>query len=149
MANLTPPIKRKGFVKWDNQVFNRPPPDGTEWRCRCGRDLFGIFYDGVLHIKYRERDAFIPEGVVRCMCRHCGHQSVIDIGSQKVSINIVHSADPEYLEHLRETLTVSAEIDATDAARELAEEHGIDLETIEGSGKDGRIVKGDVEATIH
>lgn len=36
----------------------------------------------------------------------------------------------------------------TDAARELAEAHGIDLSTIEGSGKDGRILKSDVERAI-
>lgn len=42
----------------------------------------------------------------------------------------------------------AAEVDATDAARELAEDEGIDLATVEGSGKDGRITKGDVEAAI-
>lgn len=40
------------------------------------------------------------------------------------------------------------EVDITDAARELAEEHGIDLAAIEGTGKDGRILKGDVEKAI-
>ena len=37
------------------------------------------------------------------------------------------------------------EIDATDAARELAEGSGLDLSTIKGTGQDGRILKGDVE----
>lgn len=36
--------------------------------------------------------------------------------------------------------------DATPAAEELAEEKGVDLEKVEGSGKDGRITKPDVEA---
>ena len=40
------------------------------------------------------------------------------------------------------------DVDITDAARELAEEHGVDLSTIEGTGKDGRILKGDVEKAI-
>jgi large subunit ribosomal protein L21 len=41
-----------------------------------------------------------------------------------------------------------AEIDATPTARQLAEEAGIDLSTISGSGKDGRILKSDVAAAI-
>jgi len=38
--------------------------------------------------------------------------------------------------------------DATDAAVELAEEHNIDLEAVEGTGEDGRIVVDDVRALI-
>ncbi len=40
------------------------------------------------------------------------------------------------------------EIDATDAALELAEELGVDLSEVEGSGIDGRITKPDVEAFL-
>lgn len=36
----------------------------------------------------------------------------------------------------------------TNAARELAEEHGIDVTKIEGTGKDGRVLKGDVQAVV-
>jgi large subunit ribosomal protein L21 len=39
-------------------------------------------------------------------------------------------------------------VDATDTARSLAEENGIDLSTLEGSGKDGRILKSDVAKAI-
>lgn len=38
--------------------------------------------------------------------------------------------------------------DATDAARELAAEHEIDLETVTGTGADGRITKDDVQAVV-
>lgn len=43
---------------------------------------------------------------------------------------------------------VAREIDATDEAKQLAAEHGIELATIEGTGKDGRILKADVEQLI-
>jgi pyruvate/2-oxoglutarate dehydrogenase complex dihydrolipoamide acyltransferase (E2) component len=42
----------------------------------------------------------------------------------------------------------ASEIDATDEAKSLAEEHGIDLSSVEGSGKDGRITKRDVEDAV-
>lgn len=42
----------------------------------------------------------------------------------------------------------TAEIDVTPAAAELAEEEGIDLTTLEGTGKDGRILKSDVQGAI-
>lgn len=41
---------------------------------------------------------------------------------------------------------VEAGINATASAVELAEELGVDLTTVEGSGKDGKITKPDVEA---
>jgi pyruvate/2-oxoglutarate dehydrogenase complex dihydrolipoamide acyltransferase (E2) component len=41
-----------------------------------------------------------------------------------------------------------AKIEATDTARALAEEHDIDLATLEGTGKDGRILKSDVAKAI-
>jgi len=42
----------------------------------------------------------------------------------------------------------AGEYDITPAAAELAAEHGIDLSTIEGSGKDGRILKSDIDRAI-
>ena len=44
--------------------------------------------------------------------------------------------------------TASAAIDVTPAAAELAEAEGIDLTALEGTGKEGRILKSDVEAAI-
>jgi pyruvate/2-oxoglutarate dehydrogenase complex dihydrolipoamide acyltransferase (E2) component len=41
-----------------------------------------------------------------------------------------------------------AEFDITDSARELAEEAGLDLATVEGTGKEGRILKSDVQKAI-
>jgi len=39
-------------------------------------------------------------------------------------------------------------VDATDAARKLAEEYNLDLRTISGSGKDGRILIRDVRDAL-
>lgn len=39
-------------------------------------------------------------------------------------------------------------IDATDGAKELAEDNGIDLALVKGTGQDGRIIKADVQAYI-
>ena len=47
-----------------------------------------------------------------------------------------------------EAKAATAEIDVTPAAAELAEAEGIDLAALEGTGKEGRILKGDVEAAI-
>jgi pyruvate/2-oxoglutarate dehydrogenase complex dihydrolipoamide acyltransferase (E2) component len=41
-----------------------------------------------------------------------------------------------------------AEIEATDAAKELAEEHGVNLAAVEGTGEDGKITKGDVQKVV-
>ena len=47
-----------------------------------------------------------------------------------------------------EVVPEATEIDATPTARQLAEESGIDLATIKGSGKEGRILKSDIDAVI-
>lgn len=39
-------------------------------------------------------------------------------------------------------------INATNGALALADEHGIDLRGVTGSGTDGRVIKSDVEAMI-
>jgi pyruvate/2-oxoglutarate dehydrogenase complex dihydrolipoamide acyltransferase (E2) component len=40
------------------------------------------------------------------------------------------------------------EVEATPAAAELAAEVGVPIEQIEGTGKDGKVVKADVEAAV-
>lgn len=49
---------------------------------------------------------------------------------------------------VKEVEKAKEELDATDTAVELAEEHGVDLTKVEGTGADGRILKSDVEAVI-
>lgn len=41
-----------------------------------------------------------------------------------------------------------SEVNATDTAIKLAQEHGIDLSTVQGTGADGRILKTDVQAVV-
>jgi pyruvate/2-oxoglutarate dehydrogenase complex dihydrolipoamide acyltransferase (E2) component len=45
----------------------------------------------------------------------------------------------------REAREAQGDVDATDGARELASENGVDLREVEGTGADGRVTKGDVE----
>lgn len=47
-----------------------------------------------------------------------------------------------------EVINALSVIDATDAAAALADEHGLDLHAIKGSGVGGRILKGDVESVL-
>lgn len=56
--------------------------------------------------------------------------------------------EPESVEVVDAARAATAVPDATPAAAELAEEQGLDLTTIEGTGKEGRILKSDVEAAI-
>jgi large subunit ribosomal protein L21 len=42
----------------------------------------------------------------------------------------------------------AADVLITDAARQLAQAHGIDIGSVKGSGKDGRILKSDVDKAI-
>lgn len=46
------------------------------------------------------------------------------------------------------TKNLDDEPKASEAVLEFAKEHGVDIEQVEGTGKDGRIKKSDVEAFI-
>jgi pyruvate/2-oxoglutarate dehydrogenase complex dihydrolipoamide acyltransferase (E2) component len=60
------------------------------------------------------------------------------------------SMDPEIAEPLQESgvLGELMEVDATDAARALAEEEDVSLADVDGSGDDGRVLKSDVKALV-
>jgi pyruvate/2-oxoglutarate dehydrogenase complex dihydrolipoamide acyltransferase (E2) component len=45
-------------------------------------------------------------------------------------------------------LETDEDVDATDSARELATQEGVNLRDVEGTGADGRVTKGDVEDYI-
>lgn len=64
---------------------------------------------------------------------------------QEPAVTVVESASVEAVEPVEET---KPEVPVTDAALALAEEHGLDLDLIEGTGKDGKITIGDVRAAL-
>lgn len=55
-------------------------------------------------------------------------------------------ADAGRSEGQDESQTTPDGVDATEAAQKAADEHGVDLSEVDGSGKDGRVLKADVEA---
>lgn len=65
---------------------------------------------------------------------------------------VLGKAEKAQREPVAETATFTpddqAAADATNAAAQLAAEHGIDLASVQGSGTGGRITKGDIEALI-
>lgn len=69
-------------------------------------------------------------------CPFCWYRVVIPEGGLTEEVGIIEEVEP------------SDGIDATPSARALATEYGIDLSTIQGTGKDGRITRGDVEPFI-
>lgn len=62
-------------------------------------------------------------------------------------VDLSHRAAHEIDALMRRRVIVAAgEIEATDAAKELAAAEGVDLALVAGTGKDGQIIKGDVAA---
>lgn len=51
-------------------------------------------------------------------------------------------------QRLTVTVTDPEEVDATEAAKKLAAQNGVDLSDVTGSGVGGRITKGDVEKAL-
>lgn len=114
------------------------PHDGDKWYCPvCGGDLFGIFRDGSLHLKYKGRSAVV-DGVVTITCRKCGVSSKIDTAYSRVTLEAVTT----YYDDGEESSPPG--IRASKQAIAYAEEHGINLNSVHGTGKDGRILLRDI-----
>lgn len=67
---------------------------------------------------------------------------VVEIDLEGASVAVGAEEGPEEIDEAPE------EVDATSAAEELAAEHGVDLAGVEGTGKDGRVLKSDVQAAV-
>lgn len=107
--------------------------DGDEWRCSfCKQDKFGVVKDGTLEVKYQRREFTViaSEARIQVRCRKCGQLNALNM--QYAGITLGNQRD----------------VVASEAAQKLADEHGIDLREVEGTGKDGGIIKSDVEAVI-
>jgi pyruvate/2-oxoglutarate dehydrogenase complex dihydrolipoamide acyltransferase (E2) component len=55
---------------------------------------------------------------------------------------------PGYQQQINADGTRDGAVDATPAAEEAAAQHDVDLADVEGTGKDGRVTKPDVEAAV-
>ncbi len=71
-------------------------------------------------------------------------QAVVDERAEEAEEEPAAEAAPE--EAVEEEAAPAP--DATDAAEELAAEHDVELTAVEGTGKDGRILKSDVQAVV-
>ena len=54
----------------------------------------------------------------------------------------------EMPKEVAEKYSIAGTVDATASAKELAAQEGVDLASVDGTGKDGRITKGDVEDAV-
>lgn len=110
--------------------------DGWQWRCgQCGGDLFGIVKDGVLQIKYRDREMALIGGSITAHCRKCRCSSTIDFRKGQIETAIVYGEN-------------QLDVLASKAAAELAAESGISLaDVIPADGRKVNIsdIRGHIE----
>lgn len=71
----------------------------------------------------------------------------VDFASEVARINAAKAEIDAKLAELRGDVPAE-EVPATDAATALADEHGVDLSTVEPSGASGQVVVGDVKDAI-
>jgi pyruvate/2-oxoglutarate dehydrogenase complex dihydrolipoamide acyltransferase (E2) component len=79
-----------------------------------------------------------------------GDENVGDTGlTYEQAVAVAQASDPEaQLARVQDAGPKESEVDATPAAEELAEEEGVDLSEVEGTGAGGRVTKPDVEAAV-
>lgn len=81
-----------------------------------------------------------PEGdVLKYLCLKCGGETPPDPDAF-----VGHSCEQQE-DRSVDVDTATVEVDATDAALELAMDRGIDITEVEGTGQGGRVTKGDVQ----
>lgn len=127
--------------QYENRRFSIPKnpekqtvPNGTQVRCRCGVDLFGIFRDNELHIKYRGRNVIMQHGQCRIRCRSCGYENIINLKEIKVSLRVYDDETQEIL--------------ITAQALKMAEDNNVLIRNIVGTGEGGKIVVADIKKAL-
>jgi pyruvate/2-oxoglutarate dehydrogenase complex dihydrolipoamide acyltransferase (E2) component len=72
-------------------------------------------------------------------------QGIVAAGLAKLILKIAVVTEPEVV---AEEEPQPGDVEATDAARRLAEEHGLDLGAIDGTGQGGRVTVNDVRRAL-
>lgn len=131
-----PVFRHDGFKRW----IELPIPEGNM------RADFGmmIYTDHAGVFRCMEKSAFdmLFEPIGQII--EASAEDIVDVEEDVVEEEI---DEEDLLELPEEELEVDtgSEINATDAAKKLAEEEGIELSDVVGTGKDGSILKSDVE----
>lgn len=71
-----------------------------------------------------------------------------DLEKRQVPIDEAQAAADAAAKTAAATASAAQQVDATPAALEHAESLGVDISQIKGTGKDGKVTKGDVEAAV-
>lgn len=89
-------------------------------------------YDGMLQMRDGRRNVF----------------SVYSVPDPEPDLGLTKEDEEQVNPRASDNGSKPKEADATDAAKQLASEHDIDLGEVEGSGKDGRVVVSDVRSLV-
>lgn len=134
----TPDGRRYKFGRSQRYIKNWIPPDAAKV---LKRDYPGIFRD-ITPIVPKETESLVKEPEIPEL-----------VGEELPEIDTVFTAEPQpptvqYDEQESELFTANVVVNATQSALLLATEHEIDLSTIEGTGKDGKILVKDVRKLL-
>jgi pyruvate/2-oxoglutarate dehydrogenase complex dihydrolipoamide acyltransferase (E2) component len=98
---------------------------------------------------YAKEDLYAYEGDVRKQIAFAGQLVPQEFEHLAKAQDVSETPVAAPVEALSETAESPAPtIDATDAAVALADANGIDLASITGTGKDGRVLEGDVKESL-
>ena len=132
-------------------------PEGAEERTEALEDYRGLpdsaSNDNPLPLAAVDATVNKAEGDHEALAENAYQAKAVE-ESEDTSFNGLTSVDEQMRDDNRrdieeaqaEAPAPADELDATDSARELAAERGIDLADVKGSGKDGRITRSDVES---
>jgi len=105
---------------------------------------------GILKVIIEKEKSLVPVGGLLAMITNLGEELPEIDEHVKMSLNALEPQQKktETIEKERARAVAGRKMNISPLARRLAEEHGIDMTAIEGSGPGGRIVKHDIMKTI-